>query len=453
MRHLALTLVLPGPSRCLLPGSTGAKKDAAMTATAVNQIALFDNAAASAARLPAAPHAERVHPHLHLDLHPQADAGFDAIGFEIGWDYARQRLVPPAEHLLGGHPVRQGWQAGRAAFGLRTGRPTRHVQRWLQLRLDSWLRARVFEDVMVTPRFLAQIDVPRCPVTRELLSAGEDSASDAVVLALFDGAAVAAGNLAIVSRRAAAARGACSAADAWAVARRIEAGEIGVGGVRGVGGAPAALDAAQWRRLATLISLATPTPHAQCASLPLPVLPPNRARLVNPVQGLQALLTLLFTGSAYARRMAEIGALMPDADSRRHYFLFMNVMLARRLGVGWQAERDAVRSTLEDAWAHPIVQRRWEQLALRLKRADCERVLRLATQRGLAGGGMRWLSEAQASDGWALESQGRVRPAGAPAARQRGSVAATTKAPTTTASTTASRPVATTAASTAALTA
>ncbi len=385
-----------------------------MTTIAVNQIALFDNAAAASARPPAAPRADRAD--------SSTDAGFDATGFEIGWDCARQRLVPPAEHLLAGHPVRQGWQAGRAAFGLRTGRPTRFVRRWLSLRLDCWLRGRVFEDVMVTPRFLAQIDVPRCPVTRELLSAGDAgagldanlvssvAAGDPVVMPLFEGAAVAAGNLAVVSRRVAAARGGCSAADAWGLARRIEAGEMA---------SVAGLDAAQWRRLATLISLATPTAHAQCASLPLLVLPPNRTRLVNPVQGLQALLTLLFTGSAYARRMAEIGALMPDADSRRHYFLFMNVMLARRLGVGWQAESEAVRDTLSHAWAHPIVQRRWEQLALRLKRADCERVVRLATQRGLVGSGMRWLSDTQASDGWAIESKGRLLPAGAPASRQR----------------------------------
>ena len=54
-----------------------------MTATALNQIALFDNAAASAARPLAAPSAEGVH--------ADADASFDATGFEIGWDYARQR--------------------------------------------------------------------------------------------------------------------------------------------------------------------------------------------------------------------------------------------------------------------------------------------------------------------------------------------------------------------------
>jgi hypothetical protein len=142
--------------------------------------------------------------------------------------------------------------------------------------------------------------------------------------------------------------------------------------------------------------------------LPLQVLPPNRLRLLNPVQAVQALLTLLFTGSSYARRMADLGALMPSADARKSYFLFMNTMLARRLAVGWSADRAKVRSTLEDAWSHPVVMRRWEQLALRLNRADCERVVRLAAQRGLGGAGWRWLDDAAATEGWELENAGRA---------------------------------------------
>ena len=59
-----------------------------------------------------------------------ADARFahatdaDRTGFEIGWDHAHYRLVPPADHLHAGHPVRQGWEAGQAVFGLRTLRAT-----------------------------------------------------------------------------------------------------------------------------------------------------------------------------------------------------------------------------------------------------------------------------------------------------------------------------------------
>lgn len=328
---------------------------------------------------------------------PLASA-FDAAGFEIGWDYAHHRLTPPADHLHGTHPVRQGWEAGRAAFGARTLKPSRQVRQWLELRLSAWLRGQAFEDVRVTPRFLAQIDVLQCPVTREVLTHGADAPSDAVVVRVFAGAGFAAGNLVVMSRRAAQARGACSAAEAEAIARRVAAGEISVGGLDGV----------QWQRLASLLRLATPLAHTQFASLPLRVLPPNRLRVLNPVQALQALLTVLFTGEAHARRMTSLGTLMPNADARRQFFLFMNAMLARRLAVGWAADRLRVRTALEDAWGHPVIQRRWEQLALRLSRADCERIVRVAAQRGIVGPSCQWVEDAAATEGWALESQGQV---------------------------------------------
>jgi len=328
-----------------------------------------------------------------------APTAFDAAGFEIGWDYAHHRLTPPADHLHGTHPVRQGWEAGRAAFGARTLKPSRHARQWLELRLHAWLRGQAFEDVRVTPRFLTQIDVLQCPVTREVLGHGDDAPTDAVVVRVFEGAGFAAGNLVVMSRRAAQARGTCGAAQAEAIAQRIGAGDMPL-----VGG----LDAPQWQRLASLLRLATPLAHAQVACLPLRVLPPNRLHVLNPVQALQALLTVLFTGEAYARRMTSLGALMPNADARRQFFLFMNAMLARRLSVGWAADRNRVRTALEDAWGHPVIQRRWEQLALRLSRADSERIVRIAAQRGIVGPSCQWVEDAAATEGWALESHGLV---------------------------------------------
>jgi hypothetical protein len=52
--------------------------------------------------------------------------------------------------------------------------------------------------------------------------------------------------------------------------------------------------------------------------------------------------------------------------------------------------------------------RRWEQLALRLTRADCERVVRLAAQRGLGVAGWRWIDDDAATEGWALGTGGRA---------------------------------------------
>ena len=54
--------------------------------------------------------------------------------------------MPPAEHLHPLSPVRQGWEAGREIFGRRTLQPNRFVRKWLQLRLNAWLRGRVFEE-------------------------------------------------------------------------------------------------------------------------------------------------------------------------------------------------------------------------------------------------------------------------------------------------------------------
>jgi hypothetical protein len=288
---------------------------------------------------------------------------------------------------------------------------------WLELRLQAWLRGRAFEEVMVTPRFVAQIDVPTCPVLQRPLTHSAQGAlapRDAVVMPLYEGAGCAAGNLAVVSRRAAQARAALSAPEMAEIVRRLETGDA-----EEVGG----LDLTAWRRLATLTSLATPL-GPQPALRPLHVLPPPRVRVLNPLQGVQALLTMVFMAPGYARALTDLGALMPHAQARRVYFMFMNAMLARRLSARGAVPREQVRVVMEQAWSHPLVQQRWASLAQNLKPAQAERVLRLAAQRSAGGPGVawRWTEEAAATEGWALEAQGRAdtealtQPLNAPAA-------------------------------------
>lgn len=346
---------------------------------------------------------EAVSPHLYAE--PQ---GFEAEGFRIGWEHARYQVTPPADHLHAGHPVREGWEAGRAAFAGRTLVVTRAARLWLGLRLQAWLRGRAFEEVMVTPRFVAQIDVPTCPVLQLPLTHSAQGAlapTDAVVMPLYEGAGCAAGNLAVVSRRAEQARAALSGQEMDEIVRRLEAGEAEE---------VAGLDLSAWRRLATLTSLATPpcagASTVQAALLPLHLLPPPRVRVLNPLQGVQALLTLVFTAPGYARALTELGALMPQAQARRAYFLFMNAMLARRLSARGAVPREQVRAVMEQAWSHPLVQQRWTALARTLKPAQAERLLRLAAQRSAGGPGVawRWTEEAAATEGWALEAQGRA---------------------------------------------
>jgi len=102
----------------------------------------------------------------------------------------------------------------------------------------------------------------------------------------------------------------------------------------------------------------------------------------------------------------ELGALMPGADARPAFNAFMHTLLARRLAAGRLADHQSERQAVEDLWRDPMVNQRWQRLALRLTAADCERIAERAADRGLAGNGVRWLPTAGATDGWALESGG-----------------------------------------------
>lgn len=322
----------------------------------------------------------------------------DAVGIALGWDHARHGLTPPVAHLGSDSPVRQGWQAGRASLGPQRRPASAAVRQWLALRLEAWSAGASFEDVQVTPHFLARIDATQCPVRRVTLLLASGSDDDSQVQRLNTDAAYAAGNLAALSRAAARARGTLRWDQMLALAQQLEGREAGTPTPPTLRG----LDRAEWLRLAVLASFATPIAHERAACLPLRVLPPNRVRMINPVQSLQLLLTLQFASSGYARRLPELALLMPGDEARQAFQIFMHTLLARRLAVGADAGPAEVRRALEEAWADPLVNRRWQRLALRLSAADCERLVQRAAQRGLVVGGGRWMAHEAALDGWEL---------------------------------------------------
>ena len=340
---------------------------------------------------------------------------FDAAGRAIGRDYARHGLMPSPDHLYPGHPVRQGWEAGHAAL-VRRGEParpaSRHVRRWLELRLKAWMHGRAFDALQVTPGMLARIETARCPVTREALAPAHEAGHTAgarvpngapgaacapdegVVVALREEAGIVAGNLVVVSRRAARALAGDGASGLAGGATGDVAGDVAADA------AGAQLGQAAARRAADLRALVTPMPHGQASAQPLAVLPPPRVRVLNPAHELQVLLATLFAGGAYARRMSALGTLMPDAAARRAYCALMSTLLARRLESEWAVGREQMRELLEDAWLHPMVQRRWAELMQQLTPAQCTRIVRRAMERGLAAGRARWLEPERAVEGW-----------------------------------------------------
>ncbi|OYU86556.1 MAG: hypothetical protein CFE45_24985, partial [Burkholderiales bacterium PBB5] len=327
---------------------------------------------------------------------PAASERLDATGFQIGWDHARHRITPPPGHLHQHSPVRQGWAAGHAAFGARALRPTAAVRQWLALRLQAWLQGAEFEDVQLNPAFIARLDADECPVTRVPLMLGTGQADDATLTRLNPAAAYAAGNLASISAQVAQAW----AGGDWRLAK-AHADQLAEAD------APAAvdgLDRAAWRRLAVLASFATPLPHAEAAELPLCVLPPNRVRVITPVQALQVMLPLQFSQAGYARRLLGLAVLMPCSETRQAFQIFMHTLLARRLAAGTTPTPQDLRRAMEDTWCDTLVQRRWQRLATRLTAADCEQLLQRASQRGLVVGGSRWLSRESATEGWAMSA-------------------------------------------------
>jgi hypothetical protein len=353
---------------------------------------------------------------VHLDdAHEAVDAQGD-IGFELGWDHARWGITPPAEHLVEGNPVRLGWQAGRDCFGRR--QPLRHrsgeaqaaVQDWLALRLLAWLRGLHLEALTVTPHHLAQLQVSHCPVTREALQRGRAGHRPQITRLCLD-AGYAAGHLAMLGERAAAAQDGLTfeelAAQANAHTRahasrpQLQLTDL--------------LTPLQWARLAVLRAFVTPLPHAQAAALPLLVLPPNRLRLRNPIQGLQVLVTMLLAHSGWSKRLPQLEALMPHAAARRelHAFflcLMAKAIAAKAIAAGRPADAPAKRWALEDAWRHPQVQAHWKRFALLLDADSAETALQRAVEAGLAPRHTRLHTDAQATEGWSLDSHGHATP-------------------------------------------
>jgi len=340
---------------------------------------------------------------LHTQPLPASLTAHEHIGFELGWDYAHYKVAPPAPYISEPSALYNGLMAGQAAFGTRTLQPTRHVRKWLQLRLHAWLRGRSVELVQVTPHFLQQIDVSHCPITRaELSSAAEAPASEgssASIDRVRSDAGYAAGNLAVMSVKANHAKAAHGLRDALQFVELVEAGPLG--GLNG-------LTAEQWSRVAVLCSFVEPLSHEEASALPMLVLPPNRLRLFNPVQALQAFISQQLTTPGWSHRMTRLEDLLPGKLVRRAFQTFFHALLPRVLEAGRNTTPQALRWAIEDAWRNPLVLQRWTIFARQLSAAQCEALVQRASARKLGTTHVECVSDEQATDGWQIDSRGYV---------------------------------------------
>lgn len=320
------------------------------------------------------------------------------IGFELGWDYAHYCLVPPAPYAQELSALRNGLLAGKAAFGARTLPATRPVRKWLQLRLHAWLRGRSVELMQVTPHYLQQLDVSHCPITRVSLSTATLDSSDASIDRVRNDAGYAAGNLAVMSTKANHAKAGHGFHDALRFVKQIETGKLG-----GIDG----LSAAQWSRVAVLCSFVEPMAYDDACIVPMLVLPPNRLRMFNPVQALQAFISQQLLAPGWSHRASRFEALLPGKPAKRAFLTFFHALLPRVL----EASRSGVQQTrwaIEDAWRNPLVLKRWTAFARLLTAEQCEALVAKATARKLGSLRVQQLDDEQATEGWNIESRGYV---------------------------------------------
>ena len=324
-------------------------------------------------------------------------SSMDAIGFELGWDFARYAAPLRAPYSQEPSALLDGFTAGQVAFSGRNLPDRAEVLQWLELRLHAWLHGRHFELFQVTPHYLRQLQASHCPITRVELQGL--NASCASFDRVRSDAAYAAGNLVVMSGRAN--RSKATYGYQEALARANQVAQARCGGVEG-------LDERQWHRVATLCSFLEPMAHEEACRIPMRLLPPKRLLLLNPAQALQAFVSQQLLQAGWSHRISRFESLLSTADLRRDFKRFFMALLPRVIEAGRPSHPMGLRWAIEDAWAHSGVLERWIQFAMQLRPAQCEALLVQATKKGLGTCLLDKISSDQATEGWSLQTRGYV---------------------------------------------
>lgn len=126
------------------------------------------------------------------------------------------------------------------------------------------------------------------------------------------------------------------------------------------------MSAAQWARVAALCSFVEPLSHEEACALPLLVLPPNRLRLFNPAQALQAFISQQLLTPGWSQRLVRIEDLLPGQATKRAFQTFFHALLPRVLAAGKTDSAHALRWAIEDAWRNPLALQRWKAFVSQL---------------------------------------------------------------------------------------
>jgi hypothetical protein len=314
--------------------------------------------------------------------------GLDRIeAREIGFDFARRGMNPPEDC---GTAFKEGWLEARARFGASVDAGTQWDRKLLRLRLSAWRRCRLV-DRSVTAAFLEQISVPVCPITREALTTGTHSLSDATIDRVFNGGAYAAGNIAVLSRRANQAKANRTIEEIIEIAERLPDEERHEGLLRH-----------EWARLASLCSLALPLDHALHVR-PLLVWPPRRLLLSNAYPVVMVGTSLMAATYLRPAVTAEVRALLGSKRAKKTFDEFFETFRWRLVVVAKGKKTPHVLHRFEDTWSSDLVWRRFEKFRQATPAEDIG-AIRDAIKRALAAN-VNEIPE-ETLRGWATESGG-----------------------------------------------
>ncbi len=157
--------------------------------------------------------------------------------FDLGWDYfaARQGMPDDAQDY---QCFVEGYEAARGR--IHQSRGDRYELKLLQIRYGALKRNRIIDETL-TAQLIHDIDVRKCPVTRQILTHSSFSETDWSVDRVRNDAGYIAGNLVVVSTKANRAKGTLSYDDIEAI---VESGESYNG-----------LNAIEWARWRLICSL------------------------------------------------------------------------------------------------------------------------------------------------------------------------------------------------------
>jgi hypothetical protein len=203
----------------------------------------------------------------------------------------------------------------------------------------------------VTPALLREIDVPHCPVTREPLTHGLLSPTDASVDRLDNNGAYIAQNLAVMSRRANEAKGHLSFDEVLELARQAQPTQ--------------GLQPVEWLRLASLMLGPCHARRPQDAPL-LPLLVNLPARIATPVMQVvqQALVSSCSRPAGKNALVRSFRRCLPDERARLGLALLADTVHSRLKAVEHDVDvwLDAAAMAALQAWRALVGDRHWGQV-------------------------------------------------------------------------------------------